>query len=323
MKRLNQLLFIVLIYILTVFSGCKIDTCDCTQPGQGSFATLTGYLENNGMDLPDILDGWIVAAPAPEDVDDFIGSHFIIDLRSAKDFESGHIKSAVNSTLGNILSAASGVTRPVLVVCYTGQTAAHGVVALRLSGYPDAQVLKWGMAGWNSAFAGPWTSNVGNDGTGNPNWESAPGNLSPVKTFAYPNLSTSANDGAGILKERVALMLSGGFKGIGNSDVLASPQNYFINNFWGAADVQQYGNIKSAYRISPLSLSNVNELDPDGTVVTYCWTGQTSSMVTAYLNVIGYKAESLKFGANGMIYDELQTHKYSVPQNDLPYISPK
>jgi rhodanese-related sulfurtransferase len=274
------------------------------------------------MDLPDILNSWIVAAPKPEDVDAFISSHFIIDLRGADDFASGHIESAVNSTLGNILSAASGASKPILVVCYTGQTAAHGVVALRLSGYPDAQVLKWGMAGWNSAFSGPWESNVGNIGVGNPNWADPPGDITPSKQFNYPDLSTSATDGAGILKERVSAMLSGGFSGIGNGDVLANPQNFFINNYWGAADVEHYGNIKGAYRINPLSLANVNAVDPNATVVTYCWTGQTSSMVTAYLTVLGYKAKSLKFGTNGMIYDELQKHKYTVPQDNLPVVGP-
>ena len=322
MKRLNQLLFIVLIYFLTVLSGCKIDTCECDQPGQGSFATLTNYLENNGMDLPDILDGWIVAAPAPEEVDAFISGHHIIDLRKPDDFSKGHIEGAINTSLGNILSAANGASKPVLVVCYTGQTAAHGVVALRLSGHPDAQVLKWGMAGWSSDFSGPWTSNVGNSGVNNPNWEDPPGDLTPVSKNGFPVLSTSATDGAGILAERVTVMLSGGFSGIGNGDVLANPQNYFINNYWAAADVEHYGHIKGAHRINPLSISNIDGLDPKATVVTYCWTGQTSSMVTAYLTVLGYNAKSLLFGTNSMIYDELQSHKYSEPQNDLPVVTP-
>jgi 3-mercaptopyruvate sulfurtransferase SseA len=35
-----------------------------------------------------------------------------------------------------------------------------------------------------------------------------------------------------------------------------------------------------------LSVGEINNLDPSKTVVTYCWTGQTSSMITAYLNVL-------------------------------------
>ena len=51
-------------------------------------------------------------------------------------------------------------------------------------------------------------------------------------------------------------------------------------------------------------------LHTDETIVTYCWTGQTSSMITAYLTVLGYDAVSLKFGSNGMIYDDLEGHKW-------------
>ena len=34
--------------------------------------------------------------------------------------------------------------------------------------------------------------------------------------------------------------------------------------------------------------------------MTYCYTGQTSAVVTAYLRVLGYDAYSLTFGMNGI-----------------------
>ena len=43
----------------------------------------------------------------------------------------------------------------------------------------------------------------------------------------------------------------------------------------------------------------------------YCWTGQTSANMAAYLRVLGYQAKTLLFGANGMIYDDLPSHKWS------------
>ena len=108
-------------------------------------------------------------------------------------------------------------------------------------------------------------------------------------------------------------MLAGGFKGINAIDVLTTPTNYFINNYWAEADVETYGHISVAYRINPLTLAGdeMRHLDPSQTVVTYCWTGQTSSIITAYLTVLGYDATSLKFGANGMIYDQLSGHKWT------------
>jgi rhodanese-related sulfurtransferase len=33
-------------------------------------------------------------------------------------------------------------------------------------------------------------------------------------------------------------------------------------------------------------------------VITYCYTGQTSAAISAYLRVIGYNAKSLMFGMN-------------------------
>jgi len=43
-------------------------------------------------------------------------------------------------------------------------------------------------------------------------------------------------------------------------------------------------------------------------------------MVTAYLNVLGYNATSLKFGANSMIYSELESHKFVAPTVDYPVV---
>jgi rhodanese-related sulfurtransferase len=127
-------------------------------------------------------------------------------------------------------------------------------------------------------------------------------------------LSASATDGASILAERVVAMLADGFKGVNGVDVLETPGDYFINNYWAQTDVDQYGHIVDAYRIKEdltIELDGFMHLDPSETVVTYCWTGQTSSMVTAYLTVLGFDSTSLKFGVNSLIYDELEGHQWT------------
>ena len=178
------------------------------------------------------------------------------------------------------------------------------------------------MAG-GADLAGPWEANSGpvNGVTaiGHTNWVTT--GTEPLATFSDPDI-TASGDGAAMLASRVQEMLTNGFKGIGNTTVLDTPTDYFINNYWAQADVDLYGHIAGAYRINPLSLSvgEMNNLDPSKTVVTYCWTGQTSSMITAYLNVIGYDAVSLKFGSNGMIYTDLQSHKFVTPTVDLPIV---
>lgn len=306
------------------FTGCKETE---TSGGEEAVAyeTLTTYLTQNSMDLPDVLTSWIVGRPASiDDVPSFIGTYDIFDLRSAADFAAGHIDGAINVTFGNLLESAQATTKPILCVCYTGQSASHACVALRLSGYSDAVVLMWGMSGWTSTLSGPWLGNSGDDngvaGVGHANWTTDA--TTATSTFDSPVISTTATDGASILAERVDAMLSGGFKGVPSATVLDNPESYFINNFWGQTDVDHYGHIAGAHRVQPLSIANgeIGKLDPSQQICTYCWTGQTSSMVTAYLNVLGYNATSLKFGANSMIYSELESHKFVAPTVDYPVV---
>lgn len=308
-KFLNYFLILAIVPVL-VLSSCKKDEEE-TPPDapKGTFADLKTYLVDNDMDLPNILDAWITGASDiyTAGLDNF----YIMDIRAADDFNAGHIDGAVNTTLGTIVADAQGVTKPIIVVCYTGQGAGHATVALRLSGFADAKVLKWGMSGWNETFAGAWQGGIGNAGIGHSNWSMNA--VEENSTFSYPSWESTSTDGATILAERVAMMTEGGFSGIGGIDVLSSPSDYFINNFWAQADVDYYGHITSCYRVQPLTLENdeIAHLDPEGDVVTYCWTGQTSSMVTAYLAVLGYESISLKFGVNSMIYDNLEGHKWS------------
>jgi rhodanese-related sulfurtransferase len=317
MKNLFKILFAITLINVMLLTGCKEDN---PEPVTGDdFVTLTTYMSANSMDLPDVLSGWIVGAPAAADAAAFIASYHIIDIRESDAYATSHIEGAVNSTLGGVLAAAEGATKPILVVCYTGQGAGHAVVGLRLSGHTDAKVLKWGMSGWTEATSGPWAGATGDAAVGNNNW-SATNTTQTDATFDAPALSATATDGAGILAERVTAMLTGGFKGVTNASVLATPADYHINNYWAEADVDHYGHISSAYRTSPLAIANITTLDPSATVVTYCWTGQTSSMITSYLSVLGYNTASLKFGTNGMIYSELESHKYTVPTVDLPVV---
>ena len=317
MRRTTRLLSVVVVCAaLVVLIGCRGE--DCTAPSGSAFETLTAYLAANDMDIPDMLNGWIIAAA---DVVDNTDDYYILDIRSADDYDSGHIDGAVHSSLGNILTdAANSGGKTILVACYTGQSAAHAVIALRLSGYTDAKVLKFGMSSWNVAFD-RWTANCANIGDGHANWSTDA--TATLADFADPDLSASASTGAGILAERVDAMLAAGFKGIDASVVLAAPGSYFINNYWAESDVNTYGHIAGAYRIKEdltLAAGGLGHLDPTETIVTYCWTGQTSSMITAYLTVLGYDAKSLKFGTNAMIYDDLQTSRWSASA-DYAYVT--
>lgn len=312
MKKIFYLLSLSLVIFAT---SCKKEEA----PEEGSFNTLTTYLKSKNLDMTDVIKDWIVPAPTKlEEVDAFIAKYDILDIRSADAFAEGHIEGATNTALKNILTAAEKTNKPILVVCYSGQTAAHAVVGLKLSGYADAKTLKYGMCGWNSEYTS-WSSNTKD--IESDNWIK-PSNITATGSFTYPTFTTTATDGVSILEERVTKMLDGGLSSIKGQEVLDNPTNYFINNYWAQADVDKYGHIKGAYRINPLSIDLLKGLDGKKTVVTYCWTGQTSSMVTAYLTVLGYDAKSLSFGANGMIYSALDADGkgYKSPPVDLPVV---
>ena len=315
MRSTARYFLVSMVMVAAILAGCSEQT---TAPGGDVSATLRAYLEDNDLDLPDILTSWTILA---SDVEANPTAFYILDIRPDTTYAKGHIAGAVNSTLGNVLTAAEGSGgKPIVVACLTGQSAGHALVALRLSGYPDAKILKWGMSSWNEDFD-KWTANTGDIAVGHANWSTA---ATPTPgDYEYPMLVATATDGPDILAERVDDMLSGGFIGVDADDVLESPGDYYINLYWEQADVTTYGHIDGAYRIHPLSLAGdtFKHYDPDETVVTYCWSGQTSSVITAYLNILGYDAKSLKFGANGLIYSELEKQNWTGSE-DFDYVVP-
>lgn len=308
MRKLK--LYVVILAILPAFfiTGCKKDMP--VVEAVDHYAVMTQYMADNGLDLHLLLSGWVIPAASVVDAaNDFTTPDYhVFDIRSATDYAAGHINGAVNVALADVVTAAANYTgKPILVVCKTGQTAGHAVMALRLSGYTDAKVLKWGMAGWNPDFDAAWEGNSGhtngNVANGNSNWvtTSAPA----LATFAKPTWSATATEGAGILEERVTAMLNAGFKATSSDPVLASPDNYQIMNYWDATDYAAYGHFAGAHQIKPINLAVATNFDSSKESLVYCYTGQTSSMAVAWLNVLGLNAKSILFGANRLNYDGL------------------
>ena len=333
MKNLFKILLAVVLFGALFTTSCKKDDPKEEPVVENkNFATLKTYMTGNAMDLSDVLGSgetsFIIPATKVHTINtdgDASNDFYIIDIRSAADFTTSHIGNSVNSTLKDVLTAATGHSK-IAVLCYTGQTACYAVTALRLSGHATAKAIKWGMSGWSGKNGtDKWTSNVSDAGSNSSNWAAAPGDLATVTNYGDPVLETSATDGAGILEEQVTKLLTDGFKGITNTTVLDKPSDYFINNFWAEGDVEHYGHIKGAVRIKPLTLAGdqYKNYNPEAKVITYCWTGQTSAIVTAYMRVIGYNAFSLKFGANGLVHTALNSHKWKATTgaSDLPVVT--
>jgi len=308
-----------LVLVLVLSLGMMVSCEDTEEDDATAFEILTEYMVDNSYDADVVVADWIIAASS---VSGNESNYFIVDIRAADKYAEGHIPGAVNSTYADILTTVETYNtddKPVLVACYSGQTAAHAVVALRLSGYTDAKTVMWGMSGWAVQFDS-WSANIGSAGVGHANWSTdAPPAL--LSDNDDPVIDTDLTDGAAILAERVDAILAG-FKGTASATILAAPENYQILNYWALTDWDHYGHIDGAYQVTPGTLTIANDgldiLDPAQTIVTYCWTGQTSSMMTAWLTALGYDATSLKYGANSMIYSALESHQWVALTADLP-----
>ena len=133
MKKLS-LLLIGLLIVPTLF----LTSCDRgDDPADGivgvsepKFTLMKEYMVNNDLDIAKIdtnsFGKFVVGAPASADlVDGFLDSYYIMDIRGNSDFLAAHVNGANNVPFANILTEAPNATKPILVVCYTGQTACY------------------------------------------------------------------------------------------------------------------------------------------------------------------------------------------------------
>jgi rhodanese-related sulfurtransferase len=310
MKKLSFYLIALLFVSSITLTSCKDDPVE--EIKDPAFTVLTDYLVANSMDLNNIkgekgtstffVTGGPAAGSTPTEIATWAADYTIIDIRGADDYNSGYIVGATNVTWDNIKTAAENAENRPLIVCYTGQSACYATALLRLSGI-DAVALKWGMSGWHSDFSTKWDNQIGSAHaeTYSDNWTdgAAPANVE----YNDPELTETIEDGAALLDARVDAVFADGFKAVGAETVITTPTDYFINNYFSEAHYTGFGHIAGAYRIFDnftLSKGDINKLDATKDVVTYCYTGQTSAVITAWLRVLGYEAYSLAYGMNGL-----------------------
>ena len=313
MKKLNLLFLALLCIPVLLLSSC--DRGDDINPEnpilQPAFDVMKTHMLENDLDLTNILSGpggevkFVAGAPKEADLDAFLNKYTILDIRSLEAFNSGHIQGAKNIAFGNILAEADAASKQILVVCYTGQTACYAASLLRLAGHSNAQALKWGMSGWNPETAKSWNSNTGDEAKDHSNW--AANNAPTNETFNDPVIDIYSTDGGDILRQRIEAVVEAGFKTAKGTDVLNNPENYFINNYFSDTDYGNFGHIKNALRVKEdLKLDGNGykglNSDKNAKVITYCYTGQTSAVITAWLQVLGYDAYSMTFGMNGIYH---------------------
>lgn len=111
--------------------------------------TLEGTVKRYFADSPDRGMNMIDANVLLEELETNRNQYFLVDIRSREDFEKGYI----DSTDLNIAFAQVGYNldllprdKTIVVGCYSGQTAAQVVAALRIAGY-DAYSIRGGITG--------------------------------------------------------------------------------------------------------------------------------------------------------------------------------
>ncbi len=245
---------------------------------------------------------------APED-------YYVIDIRAASDYAAGHVPGSINVALGDLpnhlanMSPAASTYEQVILVCYSGQSAAYSTGILRAMGYENVFSMKFGMSAWHTDFSGSWVNNVSNERVTQFETTASPPKNDPGD---LPVLNTGFENGAEILQARAMAVFADGFgpAKVTDDDVFMALDDYYVINFWPQDLYEGLGHIPGAINYQPsetpfLLDTFLTTLPTDKPVVVYCYTGQTSAYITAYLRVLGYDARTLLFGGNSMIHDAM------------------
>jgi len=223
---------------------------------------------------------------------------FILDTRKAEDFAKAHIPGAVNMSVATIFTAQGLAQLPmdkdIVVVCYTGQTSSQVTAALRMLGY-KAYNLLYGMPGW-TLIEGVVTYPFSADQSKGYEVSKEPAALSGSYSLPKPLGETvAAAAEAYFSKGTKNIKADALYENLHDGDATNDPvildlrkaEDYALGHIPGAV------NVPVGKLFTPETLAM---LPPDRQIVTYCYTGQTSSQATAALNMLGYDAYSLLFG---------------------------
>jgi rhodanese-related sulfurtransferase len=228
-----------------------------------------------------------------EDLKDMLdanpNSALVIDIRSAEDFEAGHIEGAVHSAWGKIGEIMDRIptNRPVVVACYSGQTAGQTVGLLRMAGFDNVQSLRYGMKlGWVEGEEFPA------DGEG----MNAAADL--------PVVSQPATEEEEILWEKAKVVFADIAAGnralIEPVDLLdaleANPNAMYVLDIRSGEDFAE-GHIEHSVHSAWAKVGDVlDTLPTNRPVVVGCYSGQTAGQTVGVLRMLGFDAKSLLYG---------------------------
>jgi rhodanese-related sulfurtransferase len=297
----------ILASLLTACGGAVEQKSVTAVAPEVAFDSLITYMERSGdfINSPQV-PAMISASAVYNKLDSNI---LVIDMRSASEFAKAHIPNSINVPFTQVLNYFEGKINPscfdaIVMVCNAGQTASYTTSILRFLGYDNVFALKWGFSSWHKETAQTrWLARRSSKYSEVLQREANRKN--PAGEF--PKIETAERYGFAILRERAHKLFADGFSPITlTADTLfESGQNFYIANYW-PEPLYNKGHIPGAIQYQPKKslkrTEQLNTLPLDKTIVVYCFTGQHSAFVTAYLRLLGYDARTLVYGANSFMH---------------------
>lgn len=216
---------------------------------------------------------------------------FILDIRSAEDYAKGHIKGAVNAPFGPAIAASLDKLpgdKPIMVYCYTGQTAGQAVATLNIAGFNAKSVnLGWNLGISKVEGVADVTETAANDFPAVAASEVKPeikaaitayyDGLAAVKDTAYALYKISEDNAKKVLdaKDSSVMFLS-----------VRKAEDYAKGHIEGAENIPFGKGMEQLFSTLP----------KDKKIIVYCYTGQTAGQTVAGLRLLGYDAVSMNGG---------------------------
>lgn len=292
MKKLIVLMLVVLFIIS--FTGCNnsepvnTDQSDSNTGGENEMTVedaANAYFANMPEDIYKIDQAAFVdKVKADEEM-------VILDIRQNDVYEQGHIKGAVNVPFGTAITDSLDklpTDKPIMVYCYTGQTAGQTVALLNIAGF-DAKSVN---LGWNLGISKvegvdeviETTANELPEATGtevDAEIKEAIADyytgLADVKDTIFANYKISEDDAKKALDD-------------GDDSIVflsvRKAEDFAKGHIEGATNIPFGKGMQESF----------DTLPTDKTIVVYCYTGQTAGQTVAVLRLLGYDAVSLNAG---------------------------
>ncbi len=261
--------------------------------------------------------------------------YLVIDVRRHDDYVNGHINGAVNVNPADLISymkknVAAGTYDKIVMVCYAGHRASFSAMMLQMLGYSNVYSMNRGMSSWDINTAKEkWLKRISDKYSSALEKKNNP----KLPKTSLPEIKTGKTLGYDILEARADTVLKRLKFEIGIDKVMKNPSDYYIINYWPEYNYKK-GHLPGAVQYTPKQSLVINAdlltLPKDKKIVVYCYTGQHASFVAAYLQVLGYNAYALTYGANSFMHSKLTSLKighaftkkdimnYPMVQGELP-----